>query len=125
MREIKFRGWWKDTLEPIPDFMEQYTMDILNGLPDNSFIYSQFTGLLDKNGKEIYEGDIVREQLKIPKIHQVLWFDEGAGFVFQNIKDTDDCWCPNEYATANLFEIIGNIYENPGLLDKKQGPPCL
>lgn len=55
-RIIKFRAFWKDTKKIIPNFMEEYICDALN---DDMFIINQYTGLLDKNGKEIYEGDIL------------------------------------------------------------------
>lgn len=107
MRQIKFRGWWKDTKEPIPDFMEQYLMEVLDGTPDNPFIYSQWTGLHDKNGKEIYEGDICispRDEKGIVKF-------VNAGFWIEYVPPYDwDIMCPGEPVTREL-EVIGNIYE--------------
>lgn len=137
MREIKFRVWhterkmmyWFDLLwgnrhgtgegwlcgTPVgedrkPLFMRGDNREELD--PDKCEIM-QFTGLHDKNWKEVFENDLVKRRYNI---FRVLWFDEGAGFIFQNIKDTDDCWCPNEYSVANEWEVIGTIYENPELL---------
>ena len=76
----------------------------------------QFTGLTDKNGKEIYEGDIVehycdkeRKAECCHSIYQIVW--EESGFTIPGcsfILDQRD-W-------GNRFEVIGNIYENPELL---------
>ena len=85
----------------------------------------QFTGLLSKSGKKIFEGDIVVKEIcskgdpaygVYKENFGVKWFDEGAGFIFQKIDSPDDCWCPNEYSTANQWEVIGNLYDDPELL---------
>lgn len=81
----------------------------------------QFTGLIDKNGKEIYEGDI----MYFPENEQNIWemqdikkpiiFERGAFRV--DVYDTFKKVLDDE--TASEGEIIGNIYENPELLTKE------
>ena len=78
----------------------------------------QCTGLKDKSGKEIYEGDILSFGLwsdtKLPCLHKVYWNDESASF------DTWDLRRNEWGGQLDAFsEVIGNIYENPELLDGK------
>ena len=74
----------------------------------------QFTGLLDKNGKEIYEGNIVEFDFNSKRIRkQIGW--AKIGFWFIGFGD-------REFATLDSRnpEVIGNIYENPELLKEKK-----
>lgn len=71
----------------------------------------QCTGLLDKNGKEIYEGDIIENERL--GIHVAEWAADIAGFVFDDKKGGED-W--QYILDIGGTEIIGNIYENPELL---------
>jgi uncharacterized phage protein (TIGR01671 family) len=122
MREIKFRAWDKEKKQMTPSFnLWSLTEDenfnlCLDGygiLYPNRVILMQYTGLHDKNGKEIYEGDIVSEwfypDFGIEKTRFegiVEWFDSGWFVKTKNVGEislTD---------TAEI-EIIGNIYENP------------
>jgi uncharacterized phage protein (TIGR01671 family) len=84
------------------------------------------TGLLDKNGKEIFEGDIVRRVSRCNcgretdfSLGVIAWSnDDGATFAWVENNDDEysyNLWC---YVAANN-EVIGNIYENPELLNKK------
>ena len=126
MREIKFRAWvatdYDEGDNPINFHMVQWSRDFFDdtsevthfgsGFPDgDDCILMQYTGLKDKNGKEIYEGDIVQETGGLPC--EVYWRDEAAGFEFVYVGNS---WMPNVDAVGRWFEVIGNIYENPELL---------
>jgi uncharacterized phage protein (TIGR01671 family) len=140
MREIRFRAWDKelkmimevDSLEfskwnvicSIQGYIEKDKRCI--SFERNSFkndetdrhILMQFTGLKDKNGKEIYEGDIVRfnysdEQNGYSGSQIVKFAEFEAGFY---------PFCLRSRWRANIddIEVIGNIYENPELLFNKK-----
>ena len=80
----------------------------------------QYTGLQDKNGNKIYEGDILHRSLPVDRT-RIVHFEMG-GFAVKNIK-TEDRLMHNSFPISNsdYWEIIGNIYENPDLL--KGGTP--
>lgn len=127
MRKIKFRAW--DTLK---DRMVQVCgIDFGDDLPavlhskakgevtksdtmiGARFLLSQFTGLKDKSGKEIYEGDVI-EFTGRPNIRYVISFRDGA---FGYEKDDDFGMPANLIAVAGCpWDVIGNIYENPEIL---------
>ena len=128
MRELKFRAWGKNIKEYLSqDGVEPYAYtlkDISDGpiYGIDGFIIEQYTGLKDKNGKEIYEGDIIREK----------WFDEdvrrGENRVGKVEYFTDGfvCWfvggrfIPLGMFPVSHIEVIGNIHENPELLKKEK-----
>jgi len=97
MREIKFRQWHYNRFI-YHDLLAEYEIY----LPADEPILQQYTGLKDKNGIEIYEGDIIRLQdYDEFTIINVLWKQNIAGFNISNKYDT---------------VVIGNIYENQELL---------
>lgn len=82
-------------------------------LDDFDFKPMQYTGLKDKNGKEIYEGDIVRSIRAGNKNAEVKWYYHECRFDAELGYEPKDFY---ELAADDRIEIIGNIYENPDLL---------
>ncbi|MEK6884136.1 MAG: YopX family protein [Nanoarchaeota archaeon] len=124
MREIKFRAWDKDE-KRIVEIVEILGFDfpsekvLLCGYKVKDEIYSrrfneleilQFTSLIDKNGKEIYEGDIFDS----PSKNKFKVIFENGCFCYQNIFDKHPIGLLKEIAKD--WKIISNIYENPELL---------
>ena len=124
MREIKFRAWHKE--EKIMG--EVLGIDILHkeiffsnedadcyGHTDFKDIeLMQYTGLKDKNEKEIYEGDIVKLRNN-HGIGVVKYYDEWGAFVIEYVKSKPLVVLGMSYYKEDI-EVIGNIYENPELL---------
>lgn len=83
-------------------------------IPIDYLTVGQFTGLFDKNGKKIFEGDILRTDLCDKPL--LVMFNEGCG-AFQVL--FDDGYSEGfleRYSDINHLEVIGNIYDNPELL---------
>lgn len=146
MREIKFRAWI-----PEPEIMlmldEPYFEDhceltfqplqIAKGWSLENSKLMQYIGLKDKNGKEIYEGDIIKETCDsecysvFTVIYKYASFGKklvyGYNFcslLFKESQEIEDAYCKNEYDESfsnfesyRSIEVIGNIYENPDLLN--------
>lgn len=113
MREIKFRVWDK-----VSDRF--FSEEILNKLPVDVFLSSeniqQFTGLKDKNGKEIYEGDILRDGNGF--LYEVFWLDISASFELAEKQELPDDYDIPTFNFRNSFklEVVNNIFENPNLI---------
>jgi len=112
MREIKFRAWDGEKIV-IPDTIDQRIRKGFwkeNSCVESSDTLMQFTGLTDKNGKEIYEGDILAIGLDFKVC---VTFENGC---FQIISNKEQGLSPLVKERAERLKIIGNIYQNPELL---------
>ncbi|PEW95864.1 hypothetical protein CN446_14915 [Bacillus cereus] len=125
MREIKFRAWvlrdWAldGLMENMMDYDVESFHDPLYEYKQGNIILMQYTGLKDKNGKGIYEGDIIHMYSVMPGCDideiGIVKFIECA-FMFEKI-DRSNGW--SIFNEATEIEVIGNIYENPELLNRK------
>lgn len=128
MREIKFRAWdkqfggWLDYICLTLGGETHYQTEMGKfGVPTPNVVLMQYTGLKDKNGKGIYENDYLKTDRGI--ICKVYWSASGASFmisypnIWQNrIGRLIYKKLMNWHAKS---EVIGNIYENPELLEEK------
>src|SRR5690606_34029770 len=119
MREIKFKLWHKG----FKKFFTTNYSDQISMMPDgnifwmgecetDNFTLLQYTGLKDKNGKEIYEGDIVRGKYGkngIVKNYEIRWLIGHFAAVDRNNITGDEHYYPIGLLEG---EVIGNIYEN-------------
>lgn len=114
MREIKFRAWDKEKAKMIKDFRFDEFNDVNDYFADNDFIFMQFTGLKDKNNKEIYEGDIVHFKTLRSKeyIGEVKSYEDAASFFVVAKEHYMEC-----LDDVYDLEVLGNIYENKELLN--------
>ena len=115
MKEYKFRAW--DSLaEKMYSWTELLNQNLKNifTIPEQcGYHLMQYTGLKDKNGKEIYEGDIVYIAAEDER-GIIRWDNETARYVviYDNIITDFDNWYGED------LEVIGNIYDNKDLLEK-------
>ena len=134
MRTIKFRGWHKQSRKMyLLDKIIHFRLDTLN--KQKGWIFQQYTGINDKNSVEIYEGDIVRfedvgeegyeykEAFDFTNRACVCWNNgrfELEKIVYDNSAMLEYMYNSHEEFINEFkgFEVIGNVYENPELLEQ-------
>lgn len=113
-RPIKFRAW--DEKRKVFFY---WGLDVENGAyftgpPHSELNHCQFTGLLDKNGKEIYEGDIV--SLRSTKKYGSELYNTTVIFQKSMFTVKENKTYFHDFAAIGRCEVVGNIYETPELL---------
>lgn len=138
-REIKFRAWDKIQKEMLfsstgeyPDFRSdtQHIKIVHDGVLfadapdmgyygggdwsylDGEFEIMEYTGLKDKNGREIYEGDLLKDDAGIGEVE---WVQEHCAFMIFT-REPSFYYHMESDGQLKVSEVIGNIYENPELL---------
>jgi uncharacterized phage protein (TIGR01671 family) len=131
MRSIKFQVFAKDW-EGLEKCFEGYFLQLLddgryrvaftNSDSDKEFVTVDreklrlFTGLHDKNGKEIYEGDVLQHPAGVNA--KVGYVTEHAAFLAHYVQDENAVYDYLDEDVLKRVEVIGNIYENPKLLEQ-------
>lgn len=123
----KFRTWNSETkeIEVFKTYEEISELFLALSADDGFYSIMQSTCLFDKNGKEIFEGDIVTdgEFARIVQYHQTLgfyMFDEEGNERFFSDSATLEDFEEDAKIVSEILEIIGNVYENPELLEVTQ-----
>lgn len=129
MREIKFRGKDQQGSWHIGYFVPGYMFDDNRMAEDTPFLVSpqmekhvrvvaetvgQYTGLTDKNGAEIYQGDIVNCSSGCP--HEIIWVEKHGGTFFGGMPAWYLSGIGEGYDWTGMEEKIGNVHDNPELL---------
>ena len=131
MRKIKFRALKKGTWY-IFDFKDsqRWSRELLEEMAKNDYLlefetpFLEFTGRKDKSNKEIYENDLIKIDLANvrEKIFLVHWSDSQACWKFGEFNYATQLSMPPEFFAREendqRYEVIGNIYENPELLNQ-------
>lgn len=142
MRDIKFRVWYEYFMAPVVEIhqsTEEYGGGVCIGIsgianlfkPDKDHVLMQYTGLKDKNGVEVYEGDILENTLDNNRYNfTVEWGVSGFGLKKICSSTEIESMCPARkiwinsvgpmFSSPSLIKIIGNIHEDMQLLHVPQ-----
>lgn len=117
MRQIKFRAWdevRKEMVEPTSiEIHDDGMFEVLPCYSGSTYLLMQFTGLVDGDGKEVYEGDII--DFAGLKPIEIVW--RHAGFQSKLIPyETSEPIHLSQEGFTMFAKVIGNIYQNPELL---------
>ncbi len=129
MREFKFRVWDKELKQfnsPNVHHLEKnngilsivLNSDVKKIAGEDRFVIQQYTGIDDFWGKEIYEGDIIKLKGS-PYLYSIEWQDYQWCINDHYVLGYDDCYQPLNECVYDRAQIIGNIFENPELLEKQ------
>lgn len=125
MREIKFRGKRLDNGEWLYGSLvilngRYFIFDDANRHEVDPATVGQYTGLKDKNGKEIYEGDVIRSPLSEDKTrpHRIFYHTGNAAFMGALVDRKELCYLRLDQDWIYKFgkEVIDNIHDNPEFL---------
>lgn len=118
---LRFRVWDKRLKrylgkdDPTPMLMSNGNLAYLDDEGMKFYEVEQCTGLKDKNGKLIYQGDIVKLSSDREVVCSVVWDNEETGFCVEYKKEL---YRFNTYRKYHLIEVIGNIHENMEIIRK-------
>ena len=128
MREILFRGKRLDKDKWVEGYYTAFNPDIGNDIPVienrmNDYVVSldtvgQYVGRTDKNGKKIFEGDLVKYHDRIfgDVVAEIIYSDSGACFCAMCVKRRNNQPALDIVMNESEIEVIGNIHDNPELL---------
>ncbi|WP_436670356.1 YopX family protein [Lactiplantibacillus argentoratensis] len=123
---IKFRAWYMPfrkygAMQEMVYSRASHILALAETEPEK-YIPEQFTGLKDVKGKDIYVGDIIVSKpngttYESPKIGVVTRSKISPGWCYETVTDEYNIWTSGKYRT---YEIIGNVHENPELLEEEK-----